>query len=344
MPTATDTRLAMDTLSGQRKAAILLVSLGAEISAEIFKSMNDEEIESLTTEISRLGNVSAGTKGAVLEEFHQISVAQEYITQGGVSYAAEILERALGPRRAKEIMDRLRSLIEPAAFEFLQKVDLKMLLDFIRQEHPQTVALILANMQPVRAAQILAELPADMQSDVVLRIATMDKTSPEVIKQIETILESRLASLITQDVSLSGGVKAVAEIMNRLDRSTEKSLLTFLQERDAELADSIRSLMFTFDDIVSVDDRGMQRILKEIDQRDLALALKAANTDVAGKVFKNMSERAGGLLKEEIGYLGPVRLKDVEESQRKIMEVVRRLEESGEIIVSGRGGAGDVLV
>jgi flagellar motor switch protein FliG len=344
MPTIMESRHPMESLSAERKAAILLVSLGAEISAQIFKSMNEEEIESLTTEISRLGNVSAGTKGAVLEEFHQIAAAQEYITQGGVAYANEILERAVGSKRAKDILDRLRSLIEPAAFEFLQKVDLKLLLDFIRQEHPQTVALILANIQPGRAAQILAELPAELQADVVLRIATMDKTNPEVIKQIETILESRLASLITHDVSLSGGVKAVAEIMNRLDRSTEKSLLGFLQEREAELADTIRSLMFTFDDIVNVDDRGMQRILKEVDQRDLALALKAANPDVTVKVFKNMSERAGGLLKEEIGYLGPVRLKDVEESQRKIVEVVRRLEEGGEIIVLGRAGAGDVLV
>lgn len=344
MPPAPESQLVAEALSGHRKAAILLVSLGAEISAEIFKGMNEEEIESLTTEISRLGNVPASTKGAVLEEFHQIAMAQEYMAQGGVTLAQEILERALGPKRAREILERLRSLIEPAAFEFLRKVDPKMLLDFIRQEHPQTVALVLANMHPERAAQILAELPADLQTDVVLRIATMDKTSPEVIKQVETILESRLASLITHDVSLSGGVKAVAEIMNRLDRSTERSLLAFLQERDAELADTVRGLMFTFDDMVTLDDRGVQRVLKEVDQRDLALALKAAHPDVAAKLFKNMSERAGGLLREEIGYLGPVRLKDVEEAQRKIVQAVRRLEESGEVIISGRGGAGDVLV
>jgi flagellar motor switch protein FliG len=333
-----------EAMSGTQKAAVLLVSLGAELSAQIFKILNDEEIESLTTEISRLRNVPAGMTGPVLEEFHQMALAQEYITQGGVSYASEILERALGPKRAKDILERLRGQIQPAAFEIVKKVEPKNLLDFIRREHPQTIALILANMEPKQAAQILSELPTALQSDVILRIATMDKTNPEVIKQIESILESRLSSLFTQEVSISGGVKAVAEIMNRLDRSTERSLLGTIQEHEAELAENIRRLMFTFEDIVLVDDRGVQRILKEIDQKDLALSLKATSAEVSGKVFKNMSERAGGLLKEEIGYLGPVRLRDVEEAQRRIVEAVRRLEESGEIMVQGRGGQDDIVV
>jgi flagellar motor switch protein FliG len=334
----------IDSLSGQQKAAILLVSLGAETSAQIFKAMNEEEIEELTTEISRLRNVAAGTTGAILDEFHQLVVAQEYITQGGLAYAAEILERALGPSRAREVLDRLRGYLQPAAFEVVKKVDPKTLLDFIRREHPQTIALILANMDPKRAAQILSEFPSELQSDVVLRIATMDKTNPEVIKQIETILETRLSSLLTSEVSVSGGVKSVAEIMNRLDRSTERTLLSALQEQEAELAESIRRLMFTFEDLVHVDDRGVQRVLKEVEQRDLALALKAAGPDVAAKIYKNMSERAGTLLKEEISYLGPVRLRDVEEAQRRIMEVVRRLEEGGEIIIQGHGDHDDVVV
>jgi flagellar motor switch protein FliG len=337
-------KVSTDQLSGTQKAAVLLISLGAEISAKIFKTMNDDEIEELTTEISRLPNVAADTTGDILEEFQQMALAQEYIAQGGLSYASEVLERALGPKRAREILERLKGQLQPAAFEIVKKVDPKNLLDFIRREHPQTIALILSNMDPKQAAQILSELASDLQSDVVLRIATMDKTNPEVIKQIETILENRLSSLFTQEVSISGGVKSVAEIMNRLDRSTERSLLGTLQEQDGELAESVRRLMFTFDDIVSVDDRGVQRILKEIDQRDLALALKASGTEVSGKIFKNMSERAAGLLKEEIGYLGPVRLRDVEESQRRIVEVVRRLEESGEIIVQGRGGQDDIVV
>jgi flagellar motor switch protein FliG len=332
------------SFSGTQKAAILLISLGADLSAQVFKAMNEDEIEELTTEISRLPNVPAMTTGDVLEEFHQMALAQEYIAQGGVAYASEVLERALGPKRAREILERLKGQIQPAAFEIVKKVDPKNLLDFIRREHPQTIALILANMEPKQAAPILSELSPELQSDVVLRIATMDKTNPEVIKQIETILENRLSSLFTQEVSISGGVKSVAEIMNRLDRSTERTLLGALQDQDGELAENIRRLMFTFEDIVHVDDRGVQRILKEIDQRDLALALKAAGVEVAAKIFKNMSERAATLLKEEISYLGPVRLRDVEESQRRIVEVVRRLEESGEIIVQGRGGQDDVVV
>jgi flagellar motor switch protein FliG len=333
-----------ENLAGQQKAAILLVSLGAETSARIFKALSEEEIEELTTEITRLRNVSAGTTGAVLEEFHQIAIAQEYITQGGLAYAAEVLERAVGPKRSKEILDRLRGILQPAAFEIVKKVDPKSLLDFIRREHPQTIALILANMEATQAARILSELPGDLQSDVVLRIATMDKTNPEVIRQIESILESRLSSMFTQEVSVSGGVKSVAEIMNLLDRSTERGLLSALQEREPDLAENIRRLMFTFEDLVHVDDRGVQRVLKETEQRDLALALKAAGPDVANKVYKNMSERAGSLLKEEIGYLGPVRLKDVEDAQRRVVEVVRRLEETGEVIIQGRGRQDDIVI
>jgi flagellar motor switch protein FliG len=341
---ATEVMTDVETLSGTQKAAILLISLGAEVSAQVFKSMADEEIEELTGEISRLPNVAAATTGDVLEEFHQMAMAQEYIAQGGLAYANEVLERALGPTRAREILDRLKAQMQPAAFEIVRKVDPKNLLDFIRREHPQTIALILANLEPKQAAQVLSELDPDLQSDVILRIATMDKTNPEVIKQIEAILEDRLSSFFTQEVSASGGVKSVAEILNRLERTTERKLLETLQEQNGELAESIRRLMFTFENIVSVDDRGVQRILKEIDQRDLALALKAAGPEAGAKIFKNMSERAAGLLKEEIGYLGPVRLRDVEESQRRIVDVVRRLEESGEIIVQGRGGQDDIVV
>ncbi len=335
---------APEALTGTQKAAILLISLGAETSAKIFKVMDDEEIEELTAEISRLHNVPSATTGAVLEEFHQMALAQEYIAQGGLAYASEILERALGPRRAKEVLDRLRGQLQPAAFQAVKKIDPKNLLEFIRREHPQTIALILANLEPTQAAQVLSELPAALQSDVILRIATMDKTTPDVISQIEGILESRLSSLFTQEVALSGGVKVVAEIMNRLDRSTERMLLSSLQESEAELADNIRRLMFTFEDVAHVDDRGVQRILKEIEQRDLALALKAASPDVSQKILKNMSERAGALLQEEIGYLGPVRLRDVEDAQRRIVDAARRLEEAGEIIIQGRGGRDDIVV
>jgi flagellar motor switch protein FliG len=340
MTTATN-----DSLNGFQKAAVLLINIGAELSAAVFKTLNDTEIERLTSEIGRLASVGPGTTQQVLEEFDHLAQAQSYIRQGGLEYAEQILQRAVGPKKSRELVERLRQEIQqPTAFEIVKRVDPKNLLDFIRREHPQTIALILANMDPKQAAQTLAELPGELQSDVILRIATMDKTSPEVVKQIESILEDRFSSMFSQEVSVSGGSKAVAEIMNRLDRSTEKNLISMLQEQDGQLAESIRRMMFTFEDIVQVDDRGIQKILKEIEQHDLVLALKAASSEVATKVYKNMSERASSLVKEEISFLGPVRLRDVEDAQRRIVEAVRRMEEQGEIIVQGRGGQDDIVI
>ncbi len=340
MTTATN-----DSLSGFQKAAVLLINIGAELSAAVFKSLTDTEIERLTTEIGRLASVGPGTGRQVLEEFDQLAQAQSYIRQGGLEYAEQILQRAVGPKKSRELLDRLRQEIQqPSAFEIVKRVDPKNLLEVIRREHPQTIALILANMDPKQAAQTLGELPGELQSDVILRIATMDKTSPEVVKQIESILEDRFSAMFSQEVSVSGGSKAVAEIMNRLDRTTEKNLISMLQEQDGQLAESIRRLMFTFEDIVQVDDRGIQKILKEIEQHDLVLALKAASSEVAAKVYKNMSERASSLVKEEISFLGPVRLRDVEDAQRRIVEAVRRMEEQGEIIVQGRGGQDDIVI
>jgi len=335
----------VDALNGAQKAAVLLINLGAELSAAVFKSLSDGEIEQVTTEISRLASVSPGMTSGVMEEFDQIAQAQAYIRQGGVDYAEQILQRALGPKKARDLVDRLRhEVLQPSAFEIVKRVDPKNLLEFIRREHPQTIALILANMDSKQSAQILSELPVEMQSDVILRIATMDKTSPEVVKQIESILEDRFSSMFTQEVSASGGVKSVAEIMNHLDRSTEKNLISALQEQDGQLAENVRRLMFTFEDIVHVDDRGIQKILKEIEQHDLVLALKASSPEVSVKIFKNMSERASSLVKEEIGFLGPVRLRDVEDAQRRIVDAVRRMEEQGEIIVQGRGGQDDIVI
>jgi flagellar motor switch protein FliG len=334
-----------EALNGAQKAAVLLMSLGAELSAGIFKSLSEAEIEKLTTEISRLASVGPGTTKEVLTEFDHLAQAQAYLTQGGLEYASDVLQRALGPKKSREVLDRLRNEIQqPTAFEIVKRVDPKNLLEFVRREHPQTIALILANMDAKQSAHILSELSPELQSDVILRIATMDKTSPEVVKQIESILEDRFSSMFTQEVSVSGGAKSVAEIMNRLDRSTEKNLISMLQEQDGQLAESIRRLMFTFEDIVHVDDRGIQKILKEIEQHDLVLALKAASPEVAGKIYKNMSERASSLVKEEISFLGPVRLRDVEESQRRIVDAVRRMEEQGEIIVQGRGGQDDIVI
>ncbi len=336
---------ATDTLNGAQKAAVLLMSLGAELSAGIFQSLDELEIETLTTEISRLPSVAPRTTRDVLAEFDHLAQTHAPVSQGGVQYASDVLQRALGPKKSREMLDRLRKdAPKPTTFEVMKRVDPKDLLAFVRREHPQTIALILANLGADQAAHILSELPPELQSDVVLRIATMDKTSPEVLQQIESILEERFASLFTQEVSLSGGAKSAADIMNRLDRSTEHTLISALQQRDGGLAESIRRLMFTFEDIVQVDDRGIQKVLKHVQQQDLVLALKASSPEVAAKVFRNMSDRAASLVKEEIGLLGPVRLRDVEQSQRRIMDVVRRMQEEGELMVQGRGDHHAIIV
>jgi flagellar motor switch protein FliG len=327
-------------LSGVKKAAVLLVSLGADASAAIMKRLTDEEIEDLTLEISKIRDLSNEAVGAVLEEFAQLAQARSYIMQGGFSYARELLSRALGGERAGEILDKLQLTFQPQPFQSLRKADPKQLSDFIRREHPQTIALILANVDADMAAMILGNLPAEARLDIVQRLAAMDLTSPEVVKQVDQILERRLASLFTQEVSALGGTKTVAEILNRIDRAAEKQIFEALEPVNPKLAEEIRRLMFTFDDLVRLDDRSIQRVLKEVEQKDLALALKAANETVMQKILGNLSERAQGMLRQEIEYLGPVRLRDVEEAQAGIVRAVRALEESGELVLA----TDDVLV
>lgn len=334
---------AHDTLSGTRKAAILLVSLGADVSAELFKRLSEDEVEELTTEISRVGEVPAEVTRTVMEEFSQLAQARSYILKGGLAYAREVLRKAFPPARADEILARLQASLQPAPFSSMRKTDPKHLSDFIRREHPQTVALILANLEADMAAEVLAILPAEMRSDVVLRLATMETTSPEVVKSIDQVLEKRMASLFTQEVALVGGVKAVAEILNRVERAAEKQIFESLERTNPQLAEEIRRLMFTFDDIVRLDDRSIQRVLKEVEQKDLAMALKAAGQPVLEKIFQNLSERAQTMLKQEIEYLGPVRLKDVEDAQVRIVEAIRTLEEEGEVFIAGKD-AGEILV
>ncbi len=338
------TEMTFEQLTGAEKVAILLASLGAEASSQIFKGLDEAEIETLSAEISRMQDMPGKIAAQVLEEFHHMAKAQEYVARGGFSYASQVLEKALGKGRAFDIIDRLKTALQPPAFHVANKSDPKVLLDFVRREHPQTIALILANMEPEKAARVIAGLAAELQIDVVLRIASMDKTNPDVVKQIERIIETRLSNVYTQEMPIAGGVKAVAEILNRMDRNTERNIFQSIEGTEPAMAEDIRKLMFSFEDIVAIDDRGIQRILREIDQKDLALSLKAAAPDVGKKIYKNMSDRASTLLREEISYLGPTRLRDVEEAQQRIVSIVRRLEESGEIIVQGRGGAEDVLV
>lgn len=322
----------------------MLVVVGADASAQVLKHMDESEIEVLTAEISRLRDIPYNVTNSIIEEFHHMALAQEYIMQGGIEYAMQVLEKALGKAKALEIVGRLQATLQPQAFAVMKKADPKQLFEFIRKEHPQTISLILANLEPESASVILSDLPEDEQIDVVLRLAGMDKTNPDVIRQIEQVLEKKVSTIFTHESSTIGGAKSVAEILNRVDRNTEKKIFQHLEEIDPDLSEKIRLLMFTFEDLIMVDDRGIQKILKEIDQKDLALALKATGEEVSKKIFKNMSDRATAIIKQEIEFLGPVRLRDIEEAQSKIVAITRRLEESGEIMIAGRGGRDEIIV
>jgi flagellar motor switch protein FliG len=330
-------------LTNKQKAAILLIALGPEISAQIFKHLREDEIEKLTLEIANQRKVSQEQREKVIEEFHQMAMAKEYLSSGGLDYAREVLEKALGSEKAVSIINRLTSSLQIRPFDFARKTDPSQLLNFIQNEHPQTIALIMAYLHPDQSAAIISALSPDRQVEVAKRIATMDRTSPDVLKDVERILERKLSSLVTQDFTAAGGVESIVEVLNRVDRTTERTIIENLEVQNPELAEEIKRRMFVFEDIVMLDDRSLQLVLREIESKDLALALKAASGEVAGKVYKNMSKRASEMLREEIEYMGPVRIRDVEEAQQKIVNVIRRLEESGEIVVS-RGKGDEIIV
>jgi len=329
--------------TGREKAAMLLISLGPEKSAEIFKHLKEEEIEQLTLEIANIRTVTPDEKEKVLEEFYQICLAQEYIAEGGIGYAKEILEKALGTQKALDVINKLTVSLQVRPFEFVRKADPAQLLNFIQKEHPQTIALILAYLKPQQAAVVMAALPQDKQADVARRIATMDRTSPEVIKEVERILEKNLSSLVNEDFTAAGGVQAIVNILNAVDRGTEKYIMETLEIEDTDLAEEIRKRMFVFEDILTLDNRSIQRFLREVDNNQLALALKGATEEVQKVIFSNMSKRLAEMIKEDIEFMGPVRLKDVEEAQQKIVNIIRKLEDAGEIVIS-RGGGDEIIV
>lgn len=329
--------------TGREKAAMLLISLGPERSAEIFKHLKEEEIEQLTLEIANIRMVTPEEKEKVLEEFYQICLAQEYIAEGGISYAKEILEKALGTQKALDVINKLTVSLQVRPFEFVRKADPAQLLNFIQKEHPQTIALILAYLKPQQAAAVLASLPQDKQADVARRIAVMDRTSPEIIKEVERILEKNLSSLVTEDFTAAGGVQAIVNILNTVDRGTEKYIMETLEIEDTDLAEEIRKRMFVFEDILTLDNRSIQRFLREVDNNLLAVALKGATEEVQKVIYSNMSKRLAEMIREDIEYMGPVRLKDVEEAQQKIVNIIRKLEDAGEIIIS-RGGGDEIIV
>ncbi|MGI6035553.1 MAG: flagellar motor switch protein FliG [Limnochordia bacterium] len=330
-------------MTGKEKAAVLLVSLGPELSSQVFRHLREEEIEELTYEIASLDKVMPEIREKVAVEFSQLAQARRYITQGGIEQAKEILEKALGAQKATEIIQRLTASLQVRPFDFARKTDPAQLLNFIQHEHPQTISLILAYLHPEQAAIILSALPGESQVEVAKRLAILDRTSPEVLEEIEATLEKKLSSFATQDFTMAGGLETAVGILNRVDRSTEKTIMEALEEDDPELAEEIKKRMFVFEDIVTLDDRSIQRVLREVDSRELALALKAASEEVAARIYKNMSKRAADMMKEDIEYMGPVRLRDVEEAQQKIVSIIRKLEEAGEIIVA-RGGEDEIIV
>ena len=331
-----------DNLTNQEKVAILLITLGPEYSAKLFQHMDDDEIEQVTLEIANHKQVTPEQKTAVISEFYQMAMANEYISAGGLEYAQNVLEKALGSEKAVDIINRLTTSLQVRPFDFLRKTDPSQLLNFIQNEHPQTIALIVAYLDPDQGATVLGSLPPEHQAEVARRIAEMDRTSPEVVREIEKVLERKLSSMVTQDFTAAGGVKAVVEMLNRVDRTTEKSIVESLEVDSPELAEEIKRLMFVFEDIVMLDDRSLQMVLREVDTKDLSLALKATPKEVSEKVFKNMSKRAADMLREEIEFMGPVKIRDVEEAQQKIVGVIRSLEEKGEIVISR--GKGDEMI
>jgi flagellar motor switch protein FliG len=331
-------------LEGLTKSAILLLTLDPQTAGTMLKVMPPEQVEEVTRELAGLGRVSDALREAVVAEFYGMSMASQYASEGGLEYAKILLGKSLDGKTAEKVLAQIQTQVQKTPFAFLQKAESENLLTFIQDEHPQTIALILCHLAHHKAAEILAGLPLQKQIEVIKRVANMEQTNPEVIKEVERGLESRLSSMLMQSMEKAGGVPTVAEILNLADRSTEKSVMEGLEADDPELVEQIRRLMFVFEDIKLVDDKGIQMILKEVDNDELALGLKTASDDLKNKIFKNMSERAATLIKEDMQFMGPVRVSDVEASQQKIVDIVRRLEDSGEIIIAGRGGGGEELV
>jgi flagellar motor switch protein FliG len=336
-------RKKQEELSFRKKAAILLMALGPETAGKVLRHLDEDHAEQLTLELARLDKVSPEQRNQVIAEFHEVAIAQDFIAEGGVDHARQMLVSAFGEEKGDDVLRRIVNAMQVVPFDFLKKADPQQVLSFIQDEHPQTIALILAYMPMNSAATILGKLSAELRADVASRIAMMDQTPPEVIRRVEQVLEKKVSSLVSQEMTQAGGPKALVDLLNRVDRSTERMIIEQLSESNPELAETVKNMMFVFEDIVQLDDRAIQSILREVDMKDLATALKGVGGEVQNKVYKNMSERAVGMLKEDMEFMGPVRLRVVEEAQQKIVSVIRRLEEAGEVVI-GRSGEEDVLV
>ena len=338
-----DNEEVLSKYNGVQKAAVLLIVLGPERSAKVFQHLKDDEIESLTLEIANTKTIPGEVKDAVVDEFYEICLAQQYIAEGGIAYAKQLLDKALGAERARTVIGKLTASLQVRPFEFMRKTDPSQLLNFIQDEHPQTIALILSYMPSAQAAAVVSALAPEKQADVARRIALMDRTSPDMIKEVEKVLEKKLSSLVNQDYTIVGGVDAIVNILNTVDRSTEKHIMEELEIDEPELADEIRRKMFVFEDILLLDNRSIQTVLREVDNNELSVALKNANEEVQKAIFDNLSSRLAAMIKEDMEFMGPVKLKDVEEAQQKIVNIIRKLEDSGEIVIS-RGGGDEIVV
>ncbi len=333
-----------DELNPITKAAILLMTIDTVSASSLLKQLSPEAVEEVTRELAGLGRVPDNLRDAVVEEFYSLSIASEYVNEGGLDYAKVLLNESLDAGVAEKVLQQIQTQVQKTPFAFLQKAESENLLTFIQEEHPQTIALIVCHLAHHKAAEILSGLPMQKQIEVIKRIANMEQTNPDVIREVERGLESRLSNMLTQSMEKAGGIPTVAEILNLADRATEKSIMEGLEAEDPELVEEIRRLMFVFEDIRLVDGKGIQSILKEIDNDELSLALKTASPELQEKIFSNMSERAAALVREDMQFMGPVRVSDVESAQQRIVDIVRRLEDAGEIIIAGRGGESDLIV
>jgi len=330
-------------LKGREKAAMLLVSLGPEVASKIYKNLDESTIEMLTMEIAGLRKIQSSQREEVLREAQELLLAKEYMTQGGVDYAKKLLEASLGPERAQEILRRITASLQVRPFDFIRQTDPQQILAFVQNEHPQTIALIISYMEPKQAAQVMGGLPPNLQAEVAKRIASMERVTPEVLREVERVLERKVSTVLSQDFTIAGGLDALVAIINNADRATERNIMEKLEEEDPELAEEVKKRLFVFEDILGLDDRSLQRVLRDVDMKDVALALKGASEALREKFFKNLSKRAVEMLKEDMEYMGPVRVRDVEEAQQKIVNVIRALEEAGEIVIA-RGGEEELIV
>jgi flagellar motor switch protein FliG len=333
-----------ERLTPRQKAALLMLSLDVDTATRLMRQLSQEEIELLTIDISNVRGVPSSVVDVVMEEFHHMITAQEYVIQGGIDYAQKLLEDTLGFTRATDILEKVKALTHVKGFGMLKKSDPSQLAGFLAKEHPQTIALIVSNLTPDQGAQVLTEFSDDLRNNVSLRMATLGKVSPSLLAEVEDVVEEIARTEISQSLSSMGGTKSMASVLNKCNSATAKMILEHIDQQDAQLSGEIKRLMFLFEDLLYVDDRGIQRILREVDKRELALALKVVDEKLKEKVLRNMSERARDLLREELQYMGPVRLKEVETAQSRIVEIVKQLEDQGEIVVAGRGGSEEVFV